>query len=576
MTILREKAIARRKFLPVDLVVTCWTDLEPYALRLLDFKLSGVSDLENWLKMRSEFDSVLEEDKAWLFIKQSSDTSNSLHADAFSEFVKNIEEKYAMLSNQLNEKLIDFCSRNNYPAEYEIFIRTVKRQIEIFRDENVSIQSALEVEEQQYGAITGAMVINYKDEELTLQKAQNILKSVNRRERKIVFKLIWERRLLDSEKLQSLLTGLLDKRQQIARNAGYINYLEYRFAQLGRFDYSIADCERFHESVAEAVVPVVEKINEARRKALQLNALKPFDLEVDVDHLPPLKPFNSVSELTKRTIACFSEIDKDFGSFLSIMEANGYLDLDSRKGKAPGGYNYPLHESNVPFIFMNATHNLRDLETMVHEGGHAIHSFLSSDLEFVYYKETPAEIAEVASMAMELISMEHWHHFFPDSSELRRAKLSQLEGVISVLPWVATIDKFQHWMYTHPGHTAEERTKAWIDTEEKLAGNIVNWEGLEKFHKITWQKQIHLFQFPLYYIEYGIAQLGAIALWKNYKANRKVAISAYRKALAMGYSKSLPELYKAACIEFNFSRDYILSLVDFVWSEYENLSKAKH
>lgn len=571
MTRLREIARAKRKFLPESLNISDWNDLAIYSKELLDTEILDDESLKEWLLMRSEFDSILEEDKAWLYIKQSCNTSNDEYAKKFTEFVKNVEEKYAVFTNQVNEKLVDYCSKNAYPMEYEIFVRTLRQQVEIYREENVSIQSELEVEEQQYGAITGAMTIKYRGEEKTLQEAQNVLKSNKRKEREEVFNLIWKRRFVDAEKLNVLLSELLNKRQKLAENAGFANYLEFRFSQLARFDYTISDCESFHNSVAKAVVSEVSKIQLERKNALKLDDLYPYDLEVDVQQKPPLKPFNSVDELIQRSISCFSAIDEEFGRFLQIMKENAYLDLDSRKGKAPGGYNYPLHESNVPFIFMNATNNLRDMETMMHEGGHAIHSFLSKDLEFVYYKETPAEIAEVASMAMELISMEHWHYFFDSPDDLARAKKSQLEGVISVLPWVATVDKFQHWLYTNPNHTIEERTKAWNSIEQSFSGGVISWEGLEKLHDISWQKQIHIFQFPLYYIEYGIAQLGSIAIWKNYKENGVKAISDYRKALSLGYSKTLPELYRAAGVEFNFSEKYIRSLIEFVWKEYRKL-----
>jgi oligoendopeptidase F len=301
-----------------------------------------------------------------------------------------------------------------------------------------------------------------------------------------------------------------------------------------------------------------------RRRSLKIEELKPYDLDVDSALKPALKPFSSVRELITKSIACFSEIDPDFGKFIEIMDENGHLDLDSRKSKAPGGYNYPLYESNVPFIFMNTTNNLRDLETMMHEGGHAVHSFLSKNLPLVYYKEIPAEIAELASMSMELISMEHWHHFFPDEEELKRAKRSQLEGVIQVLPWVAAIDSFQHWIYTHPDHSEAELLRQWMETEKRFSSEYINWEGYENFRTYSWQKQIHLFQFPLYYIEYGIAQLGAMAIWKHYVEDREKTMKSFKKALSLGYSCTLPELYRAAGINFDFNRDYILELMDFV------------
>ncbi len=567
----REKVKRNRKFIPSDLKIEKWSDLSKYTRQLSETTLLTSDNLESWLLLRSELDSILEEEKAWLYIQQSCHTNNSEYADAFNDFVREIDEKYAHLMNSLNQKLIDFCKQNSYPVEYEIFIRGIRKQTEIFREENVKLLSELEIEEQKYGAVTGAMTVKYKDEEITLQQAQNLLKSVDRDIRKEAFGLIWGRRKRDFDTLNSLFTNLSAKRQNLAYNAGVNNYLEYRFAQLGRFDYSIADCEVFHESVREEVVPVVSILLEKRAQKLQLDKLKPYDLDVDTDLEEALKPFDSTDDLIQKTIRCFGEIDDEFGRFISIMYQNGYLDLASRKGKAPGGYNYPLYESNIPFIFMNATNNLRDLETMMHEGGHAIHSFLSKDLKFVYYKEVPAEIAEVASMAMELISMEHWGHFFDNEEDLKRAKRSQIEGVISVLPWVATIDKFQHWLYSNPAHTVEERLEAWKTIEEEFSAKIINWEGYEEHRMNMWQKQIHLFQFPLYYIEYGIAQLGAIAIWKNYKENPKKAIRAYKHALSLGYSKTLPELYNAAGINFDFSATYIRSLIEFLQKEYNSI-----
>ena len=564
---IRKSAIAKRKFLARDFVIRSWKDIEPYVNHLSDFKITGNDSLREWLGKRSELDTIVEEDKAWLYIRQSCYTDKKEYADAFTNFVGEIEEPFSHAGNQLNQKLLDYCRDHEYPESYEIFIRSIRRQVEIFREENVKLLAELEVEEQKYGAVTGAMTINYGGKEITLQEAQNYLKSVDRDERRRVFELIWNRRKQDYRTLNQLLDKLLTIRHQVAINAGFPSYLEYRFAQLGRFDYSLKDCEEFHASVQQHVVPLLDEIHRIRREKLGYEELHIYDLDVDVGLKPALKPFEKVDELVSKTVRCFKEIDPDFGEFISVMDQNGYLDLDSRKGKAPGGYNYPLHESNVPFIFMNATNNLRDMETMMHEGGHAIHSFLSKDLEFVYFKETPAEIAEVASMAMELISMEHWHHFFGDETELKRAKISQLEGVLSVLPWVATVDKFQHWMYTHPGHSAEDRLQEWESIEKEFAGKIINWRGYEEHRKHLWQKQIHVFQFPLYYIEYGIAQLGAIGIWKNYKADPKKAIAQYRKSLSLGYTRTLPELYQAAGIQFDFSADHIRKLGEFVRSE---------
>lgn len=567
MNKLRQRAISQRKFLPIDLKIKSFQDIDQYITELLNKSINSIAELRNWLVKRSELDAVVEEDKAWLYIHQSCFTENKEYAEAFAKFVREVDEEYSKLSHRLNIKINEFCKSNSYPPEFEVFMRGVRRQIELYNEENIRIQTELEVEEQQYGSITGRMTIHYEGKEHTLQQAQNFLKYTDRHIRKEVFELIGERRSKDNSELNTLFDSLLSRRHKLALNAGMSNYLEYRFAQLGRFDYSIADCEEFHIAVEKQVIPVIDELHSERKKKLGLKTLLPYDLDVDIESKSPLKPFKTVKELVTKSIACLSSVDADFGQFIRLMEENGYLDLESRIGKAPGGYNYPLYESNVPFIFMNATNNLRDLETLMHEAGHATHSFLSKDLEYVYYKEVPAEIAEVASMAMELMSMEHWHHFFPDQEELKRAKLSQLEGVLKTLPWVACIDKFQHWIYTHSNHSAADRTNAWENIERSFGGKIIDWSDYEGYRSHMWQKQIHLFQFPLYYIEYGIAQLGAIAIWKNYKNDPRKTISEFRSALSLGYSKTLPELYSVAGIEFNFSPEYIENLVQFVLRE---------
>ncbi|MBN1598253.1 MAG: M3 family oligoendopeptidase [Bacteroidales bacterium] len=567
MNKLREHRKQTRKFLPAELSVNNWPDIEPYINELLGTEIKTLSDLDNWLTKRSEVEAVLEEDKAWLYINQSCHTDNHEYAEAFSNFVHEIDQRLSVAVNQLNKKLIEYCEAESCPAEYEIFLKGIEKDIELFRDENIPVQAELEIKEQKYGNIAGAMTVNYENKNLTLQQAQNYLKETDRNVRENIFGLIAQRRLKDRDDLDELFNQLIGLRHKLALNAGFKNYLQYRFAQLKRFDYNIEDCIDFHNSVADHVTPLYNSILRKRKNKLKLDSLAPFDLDVDPEGKKALRPFNSPKELINKSILCFSEIDSEFSEFIRIMDANGYLDLDSRKGKAPGGYNYPLYESNVPFIFMNATNNLRDLETMMHEGGHTIHSFLSKDLKWVFYKELPAEIAEVASMSMELISMEHWHLFFNNSEDLKRARISQLEGIIGVLPWIATIDKFQHWIYTHVGHSINERNEAWNKIYDEFHGEFVAWKGFELAKTYLWQKQMHLFQFPLYYIEYGIAQLGAIAIWKNYRENPKNALNAYKKALSLGYSVSIPELFSAAGIKFDFSSQYIKELIYFVQNE---------
>ena len=249
------------------------------------------------------------------------------------------------------------------------------------------------------------------------------------------------------------------------------------------------------------------------------------------------------------------------------MNEMNRLDLDSRKGKAPGGYNMPLAESGAPFIFMNAAGQMHDVTTMVHEGGHAVHSFLAHPLELSAFKEYPIEMAEVASMSMELFSMEYWDTFFKNPDDLKRAKEHQLERVISVMPWIAIIDRFQHWIYENPFHTTEERTSHWMEILREFSSTEIDFNGLEQYREIAWQRQLHLFEVPFYYIEYGIAQLGAIGMWKQFKENKEKALDNYMKALSLGGIKPLPELYTTAGLQFDFSPAYIKKLMEFVHTE---------
>jgi oligoendopeptidase F len=295
-----------------------------------------------------------------------------------------------------------------------------------------------------------------------------------------------------------------------------------------------------------------------------LDSLKPWDTSVDPLNRPALKPFTNGQELLDRGIEALNQLGSFFGGCLTTMKNKQLLDLESRVGKAPGGYNYPLAETNMPFIFMNATGNLRDVETLVHEAGHAIHSFQMAPLPLNAYKNTPSEVAELASMSMELLSMEGWNYYFSDATELQRAKAEQIEGIIGTLPWIATVDAFQHWIYENPHHSREERKAAWKSIQKRFSSESVDYTGYETALDFAWHKQLHIFEVPFYYVEYGFAQLGAIGIWKNYHENRNLAIENYKHFMTLGYTQSIPEIYKAAGVKFDFSAEYIRDLMIFV------------
>jgi oligoendopeptidase F len=558
-----------RRFLPESFVVTSWTELKPFFDHLLNRNINSVDDLKKWFSDRSELESVISEDMAWRYIRMTCYTENQDYLKAYQDFIQNIQPEIAPVSDQLNRK----ASASPYLKQLEnmqgfnIMVRNLKKEIEIFREQNVPLYTEISTETQKYAQISGAMTINFEDKELTLPQANVLLMSTDRKKREEVYHKISERRLQDKDKLDELFSVLVTLRHKVAVNADFPNFRDYMFRSLGRFDYTPKDCFDFHSAIQNEVVPILNELSVERKKALKVDALRPWDKAVDPEGREALKPFSNGKELADKTIEVFRRLDPFLGQCLSIMKEMGHLDLESRKGKAPGGYNYPLAEIGVPFIFMNATSTLRDMVTIMHEGGHAIHNFLTRNLELNDFKSTPSEVAELASMSMELISMDHWDIFFTDDDELKRAKREHLEDIIETLPWVATIDKFQHWIYENSGHSLQERKQAWNRIFDSFADTVTDWSGLQQTKDYSWQKQLHLYEVPFYYIEYGMAQLGAIAVWRNFRQNPAKGLEGYQNALKLGYMKSIPEIYKAANIRFDFSQAYIKELMNFVRAE---------
>ena len=559
-------------YLPQDFVLTDWESLEPYFKALLDRKLTDKNALENWLKDLSEVEAFVSEDACWRQIKMTCDTTDTSLEEAFTYFCMEIQPKIQPYADALNKMLIN-CS---YTAEldqkeYFTYLRAVKKSIELFREENIPIQAELSVLQQQYGTIAGKMTVTVDDKEYTLQQAAQFLESEDRSKREEVYMKIQTRRLQDKQAMHDLFTTLVQKRHQVALNAGFANYRDYKFAELGRFDYTKEDCFQFHEAIKLHVLPIIDKIYARKKMKLGLDVLKPWDTEAEPIGTKPLRPFTDGKDLYEKSVACFEKLNPFFAACLKKMDALKHFDLESRKGKAPGGYNCPLAESGAPFIFMNAAGQMGDVTTMVHEGGHAVHSFLAHPLSLSAFKEYPMEIAEVASMSMELFTMEHWQSFFDNEADLNRAKEHQLERTITIFPWIAIIDKFQHWVYENPQHSIEERTNEWNNITKEFSTNSIDYTGLDEFRSISWQRQLHLFEVPFYYIEYGIAQLGAIGMWMQYQKNPAEALENYMNALALGGTKTLPELYQTAGVEFNFSPEYVKKLMDFTNQALEKL-----
>ncbi len=559
-------------YLPKDFVLTDWASLEPYFIELSNRPIEDALGLEKWLKDLSELEAFVSEDACWRQIKMTCDTTDKSLEEAFNFFCMEIQPKMQPYADALNKKLIA-CpfTKELDQAEYFTYLRAVQKSIDLFRTENIAIQAELSVMQQQYGTIAGKMTITHEGQEYTLQQAAQFLESEDRSIRESVYRKIQQRRLEDKIAMHDLFSSLIQKRHQVAVNAGFENYRDYKFVELGRFDYTKEDCYQFHEAVKLHVLPLIDKIYARKKQKLGLDTLKPWDTEAEPAGTKPLRPFTDGKDLYEKSVACFEQLHPFFADCLKKMNALKHFDLESRKGKAPGGYNCPLAESGAPFIFMNAAGQMSDVTTMVHEGGHAIHSFLSHNLSLSAFKEYPMEIAEVASMSMELFSMDHWQSFFDNASDLNRAKEHQLERTITIFPWIAIIDKFQHWVYEHPAHTIEERTNTWTSILKEFSTGSIDYTGLDEFRAIGWQRQLHLFEVPFYYIEYGIAQLGAIGMWMQYQQNPKQALERYMDALALGGTKTLPELYQTAGIEFNFSPHYVKKLMDFTNAQLEKL-----
>ena len=559
-------------FIPESFTLSDWYSLKTYFDDLASRKINSSEDLKQWILDKSELDAFLSESFAWWYIKITVDSSDQEAMEKYNYAVKELTPKITSYEYKLNQKLvnspfIDLLDKEQFGNH----LRSVKNSVDLFQEDNIPLTTEVQLKSKEYGRIFSEMTIGVNGIQMTLQKAGTLLEEVDRNCREAVYHKIYQRILQDSDTLESLFDQLLRMRHRIALNAGFDNFRDYKFRSLGRFDYTVQDCLDFHDSIQNEILPLLDDINQFRKEQLDLEVLRPWDLHVDTSHNAPLRPFEDVTELVEKTTHCLSKLHPLFGDTLQTLGHKNHLDLDSRKGKRPGGYNMPLHVTGFPFIFMNATHSLNDLRTLIHECGHAVHSILTSKLKITTNKIVPSEVAELAAMTMELLSMDNWDIFFEDEIELLRARISQLENVLKVLPWIATVDKFQHWIYTNPDHKREARREFWLSTLEDFSSKEIDTSGLNHYSEYLWHKQLHIFEVPFYYIEYGMAQLGAIAIWKRYREDPVKSINDYITALKLGYSKPVGEIYKTAGIEFKFSRDYVAELGAFVKEELDKL-----
>lgn len=571
-----------------DFDPTSLTHVEPVVQELLTREVRGAHAFGAWVADRSELGAALSEGRARLYIAMTCNTDDQEAVRAYASYVEHVSPRVTQLAFELDRKLVSLAEAPGHAeARLAVLVRNARADVEIFREQNIPLETELAQLSQRYDEVLGAMMVTFDGSEQTLPQMARYQERTDRSVREASWRAVAERRRQDHEAISTVYDRMIALRHRIARNAGFRDYVGYAFRSMHRFDYGPEVCLRFHEGVESAIVPLVRAIHRERASMLGVDELRPWDLTVDPKGREPLKPFSGGADLVRRTRAVFRRLDADLAEmFGSLGEGDGRirrasdagvvcLDLDSRKGKAPGGYQYMLDRSNKPFIFMNAAGMNRDVETMVHEAGHAFHSMLCAHEPLVEYRHSPTEFAEVASMSMELLTMNHLggaDAFYASPEDHARARREQLERAIAILPWIATIDAFQHWVYANPGHTREDRAACWRALDARFGGGA-SWRGLEHHRDITtWQKQLHLFSHPFYYIEYGIAQLGALQLWlHSTEQGEASALERYKRALALGGSRPLPELFSAAGIQFDFGPQTLSRLAARVHAELESL-----
>jgi oligoendopeptidase F len=541
-----------------------WDDVAPYFDDLAARPLEP-STIEAWLVEWSRLEELVTEAAARAMIAYTIDTSDrekeADHLRFSTEVLPRMEERSVELARRLVE------SGHSTP-ELATTLTRFRTQIEIFRDENVPIFAELEEHSARYQRITGSIMVEWEGVERPLPQLQPYLKSPDRAVRERAFRAASLPYVERRDELATLFDRMYQLRMRAARNAGFANFRDYIFPAKFRFDYTPADCERFHEAIEQTVAPAVERVMQARRQRLGLDLLRPWDLAVDPYREKPLRPFSGASELVGKAQRVFERIDPLLGREFQTMIDEGLLDLESRKGKAPGGYCETLHFHGRPFIFMNAVGLVDDVMTLMHEAGHAFHAFAAHRLPLIWQRHPGSEAAELASMSMELLATPHLTlpvGYFT-AQDARSAWLEHLEDILISLVHIASVDAFQTWIYTNEqGGNADARDAAWLRIRSRFERGV-DWSGLERERVARWHRQLHIFMYPFYYIEYGIAQLGAVQVWRNSLEDPIRAVARYREALSLGAVQPLPEIYRTAGARLTFDVDSIAELVQLVES----------
>jgi oligoendopeptidase F len=541
-----------------------WLQIQPFYDDLTSRSLTAET-LPAWLADWTQLDNLIHETRTRLWIRTTTHTADTAGVERFHSFLQDIMEQVKPAEQRLKEKLL--ASGLSVPG-MEIPLRDMRTEADLFRAENVPLATQESKLNTDYDQITGSQTVQWEGEELTLLQLRTVYHNPDRALREKAWHLEIERRMADKPAFDALWKQLLQVRHQIALNAGLGDYRDYMWGVRKRFDYTPEDCTVFQNAVAEVVVPAASRVYERHRQMLGLETLRPWDLWADPTGEPPLHPFQSIEDLESHTEAIFQSVDPQLGEYFAIMRREGLLDLGNRMNKAPGGYQIDLRLVKRPFIFTNAVSTHEDVQTLIHEGGHAFHCFESAKLPYSQQLEITMEVAELASMSIEMLAAPYLTRDqggFYTPSEAARARIEHLEDIIVMWPYIALVDAYQHWVYTHieealdPEACDEQWTALWT---RFMPG--VDYSGLESGILARWRRQSHIFQDPFYYIDYGLAQLGALQVWENALQDQAKAVQQYRAALALGSTCTLPEIFAAAGATFAFDTAIFSRLVGLV------------
>jgi oligoendopeptidase F len=548
-------------FLPANLDCSDFANLQPLYEDLLNRPLDSVKALSQWLADFSALTEAVSEYGSRTYIDKACHTDDKAIESKYLSFIENVSPKIQPLYFELQKKYLA-CEHTSAldQSNFGTLDREWRTDVGLFRQENIPLRTDEAKLVSEYDKLNGSMTVLFDGVERTLPQLAKYSEQTDRALRQRAWEAAEAKRMEQKQTLDDLFDKLLSNRQQQAINAGDKDYRQHAWKSRYRFDYTPQDCESFAEAVEATCTPLVRELDRKRRAALKVPTLRPWDLSVDVLGRGPLTPFfqEEILSFVERTTRVIERVSPRLAKQFQTLRMGTHLDLESRSGKRPGGFQSSLEQSRQPFIFMNATGRQADVETLLHEAGHAFHYIASSTIEPIFTRHAPLEFCEVASMSMELLTADALDVFYDTSvdqgSAHARAKRILYEGILRIFPWIAVVDSFQHWLYTHPGHSQTSRQDAWLNITGRLMSSEVDWSGYEISRKYLWQRQVHIFNYPFYYIEYGIAQLGALQLWMNYQRDPEGAIEHYLKGLALGGTRPLPDLFAAAGVRFDLSR----------------------